>query len=242
MKLDILAFGVHPDDVELGCAGTLMVALAEGKKVGIIDLTRGELGTRGTVETRAQEAAAAAQIIGLTIRENLGMRDGFFVNDEAHQLMLIQCIRKYRPEIVLCNALSDRHPDHARAAKLVADSCFYAGLTKIKTRQDEREQDAWRPKNVFHYTQDRLLKPDFLIDISAHFERKLAAVKAYATQFYNPEFAGPETYISSPAFLQSLIGRHQLWGKMIGVDYAEGFQSEKAIGIHSLDGLIHRVT
>jgi bacillithiol biosynthesis deacetylase BshB1 len=242
MKLDILAFGVHPDDVELGCAGTLMLSLAEGKKVGIVDLTRGELGTRGTVETRAAEAAAAAQMMGLTIRENLGMRDGFFANDEAHQLLIIQTLRKYRPDIVLCNAPADRHPDHGRAAKLVAEACFYAGLSKIITRQDGLSQEAWRPKNVFHYVQDRLLKPDFLVDISAHFEQKIAAVKAYATQFYNPGFEGPETYISSAAFLQTLIARHQLWGKMIGVNYAEGFLSEKAIAVRSLDAIIHQST
>ncbi|MFN9113393.1 MAG: bacillithiol biosynthesis deacetylase BshB1, partial [Bacteroidota bacterium] len=194
MKLDILAFGVHPDDVELGAAGALMMALEEGRKVGIVDLTGGELGTRGTTETRKLEAETASQIMGLTIRENLGMRDGFFTNDEAHQLKVITCLRKYRPDIVICNAPEDRHPDHGRAARLVSESCFYSGLSKIKTQHKDLYQDAWRPKNVFHYIQDRLLQPDFLMDITPVFEKKIRAIKAYATQFYNPEIAGPETY------------------------------------------------
>ena len=242
MKLDILAFGVHPDDVELGAAGALMMALAEGKKVGIVDLTRGELGTRGTVETRKEEAEAASKIMGLTIRENLEMRDGFFANDEVHQMQVITCLRKYRPDIVICNALEDRHPDHGRAARLVAESCFYAGLSKIKTQYKDLYQDAWRPKNVFHYVQDRLLEPDFVMDITPVFDKKLQAIKAYSTQFYNPDFAGPETYISTPSFLDTLISRHKLWGKKVGVEYAEGFQSEKSIGITSFSHLIHEVT
>jgi len=242
MKLDILAFGVHPDDVELGAAGVLMMSLAEGKKVGVIDLTRGELGTRGTPEIREKEAAAASEIMGVSVRENLGMRDGFFANDEAHQLQIITCIRKYRPDIVICNAMEDRHPDHGRAARLVADSCFYSGLSKIRTVYTDLYQEAWRPKNVFHYVQDRLLNPDFVMDITPVFEKKLEAIKAYSTQFYNPEFSGPETYISTPAFLETLISRHQLWGKKVGVSYAEAFQSEKHIGIRSFDHLIHLVT
>ena len=242
MKLDILAFGVHPDDVELGAAGTLMMSLAEGKKVGIVDLTRGELGTRGTPETRNEEAAAAAKIMRLTVRENLDMRDVFFSNDEAHQMQVITYLRKYRPDIVLCNALEDRHPDHGRAARLVADSCFYAGLSKIKTQYNGLYQDAWRPKNVFHYVQDRMLEPDFLIDITPVFDKKLLAIKAYSTQFFNPEIAGPETYISTPSFLDTLISRHKLWGRKVGVEYAEGFVSEKNIGIRSLDHLIHETT
>ncbi len=170
MKLDILAFGVHPDDVELGCAGSLLIAVSEGKKVGVVDLTQGELGTRGTVHTRKEEADAAAKIIGLTVRENLNMRDGFFVNDELHQLKIISCIRKYRPDIVICNAPEDRHPDHGRASRLVVESCFYAGLSKIKTQHNDLEQDPWRPKNVFHYLQDRFLQPDFLVDVSSVFD------------------------------------------------------------------------
>lgn len=242
MKLDILAFGVHPDDVELGASGALMMALAEGKKVGVVDLTRGELGTRGTPEIRQQEAGMASMIMGLSVRENLDMRDGFFLNDEAHQMLVITCIRKFRPDIVICNALEDRHPDHGRAARLVADSCFYSGLSKIRTTYSGLDQDAWRPKNVFHYVQDRLLSPDFVMDITPVFDKKLQAIKAYSTQFYNPEFAGPETYISTPAFLETLISRHRLWGKKVGVEFAEGFQSEKNIGIRSFDHLIHQVT
>lgn len=242
MKLDILAFGVHPDDVELGCAGSLVIAVSEGKKVGVVDLTQGELGTRGTVHTRKEEADAAAKIIGLTVRENLNMRDGFFVNDEAHQLQIIACIRKYRPEIVICNAPEDRHPDHGRASRLVAESCFYAGLSKIKTQNKGLDQDPWRPKNVFHYLQDRFLQPDFLVDISNVFDKKLNAIKAYATQFYNPDISGPETYISTPEFLETLIGRHKLLGKTIGVAYAEGFITEKTVGLRSFSDLIHMVT
>ena len=242
MKLDILAFGVHPDDVELGCAGSLLLAVAEGKKVGIVDLTQGELGTRGTIQTRKEEAEAASKIMGLSVRENLNMRDGFFVNDESHQTKVISCIRKYRPDIVLCNAPEDRHPDHGRAARLVSESCFYAGLSKIKTQHNGLEQDSWRPKNVFHYIQDRMLQPDFVIDITKVFDRKLDAIKAYATQFYNPDISGPETYISTPEFLDTLISRYKLLGKTIGVSYAEGFVTEKLIGVRSLSDLIHNVT
>lgn len=242
MKLDILAFGAHPDDVELGCAGALILAVAEGKKVGVVDLTQGELGTRGTVETRKEEAETASRIIGLAARENLHMRDGFFLNDEVHQMKVISCIRKYRPDIVLCNAPEDRHPDHGRAAKLLSESCFYAGVAKIKTQHNGLEQDSWRPKNVFNYIQDRLLQPDFVIDVTKVFDRKLDAIKAYATQFYNPDITGPETYISTPAFLDTFIGRHKLWGKSIGVNYAEGFLTDKLIGVRSLSDLIHNVT
>lgn len=242
MKLDILAFGVHPDDVELGCSGTLLLAVSEGKKVGIVDLTQGELGTRGNVQTRKEEAEAASKILGLSVRDNLGMRDGFFVNDEAHQLKVISCIRKYRPDIVICNAQQDRHPDHGRAASLVSESCFYSGLSKIKTKLNGLDQDSWRPKNVFHYIQDRFLQPDFLVDITNVFDKKLDTIKAYATQFYNPDIIGPETYISTPEFLDTLIGRHKLLGKTIGVVYAEGFVTDKSIGIRSLSDLIHHTT
>ena len=228
--------------MELGASGALMMALAEGKTVGVIDLTRGELGTRGTAETRKEEADAASKIMGVHIRENLEMRDGFFANDEAHQIQVITCIRKYRPDIVICNSLEDRHPDHGRAARLVADSCFYAGLSKVKTQYDGVYQDAWRPKNVFHYIQDRLLKPDFVMDITPVFNRKILAIKAYTTQFYNPDIAEPETYISTPSFLENLTARQKLWGKKVGVEYAEGFQTEKSIGIKSFDHLIHEVT
>lgn len=238
MKLDILAFGVHPDDVELSCAGTLMVEINNGKKVGVIDLTRGELGTRGTVETRKQEAEAAAKIMGIHLRENLGMRDGFFKIDEEHQLMIIQKLRQYQPEIVLCNAVSDRHPDHGRSAKLVAEACFLSGLRKIETQLDNQSQEAWRPKYVFHYIQDRYAEPDFIFDISSVFDRKVESIKAYSTQFYNPDLNEPQTYISTPAYFETLISRHKLFGKRIGVEYGEGFITEKRLGVSSFDAFI----
>jgi bacillithiol biosynthesis deacetylase BshB1 len=244
MKLDILAFGVHPDDVELGCAGTLMAAKAEGKSVGVIDLTGGELGTRGTMETRRVEAANAALVMGLAIRENLGMADGFFQNDEAHQRLVIAAIRKYQPEIVLCNAPEDRHPDHGRSAKLVSDAAFLSGLRKIITTEaDGRIQEAWRPKYVFHYIQDRFIQPSFVVDISAFYEQKLQAILAYTTQFNAVDDQGePQTYISSPQFLDSVRARALMLGKRIGVQYAEGFISEKVLGIQSFDAFVQNVT
>ncbi len=237
MKLDILAFGVHPDDVELSCAGVLLVEKKNGKKTGIIDLTQGELGTRGTAETRKNEAAAAAKILEVDVRENLSLADGFFQNDEAHQRKVIEAIRRYQPEIVLCNAPHDRHPDHGRSAKLVADAAFLSGLKKIETGQD-----AWRPKYVLNYIQDRFLEPDLVIDISDVFEQKVEAIKAYTTQFYSGDEYGPETYISKPGFLDSVIYRHKWFGKMIGVEYAEGFISEKMIGLKNFDALIKENT
>lgn len=244
MKLDILAFGVHPDDVELGCAGTLLAAKAEGKKVGVIDLTGGELGTRGTKETRSIEAANAAKVMGLDIRDNLGMADGFFQNDEAHQRLVITAIRKYQPEIVLCNAPEDRHPDHGRSAKLVSDAAFLSGLRKIITKDAQgQDQEAWRPKYVFHYIQDRFIQPSFVVDISAYYEQKLEAILAYTTQFNALDDQGePQTYISSPQFLDSVRARALMLGKRIGVQYAEGFISEKVLGIGSFDAFIQNVT
>ena len=243
MKINVLAFGVHPDDVELSCAGSLLVEKASGKKTGIIDLTQGELGSRGTAATRKQEAADAAKILGVDVRENLMMADGFFQNDEAHQRKIIATIRKYQPEIVLCNAPEDRHPDHGRSAKLVADAAFLSGLLKIETLDENgKQQKHWRPKYVLNYVQDRLLQPDFVIDISSVFETKLAAMKAYTTQFHTPGADGPQTYISTPAFLDSVIYRHKWFGKMIGVEYAEGFISEKMIGFNSFDALVQQNT
>jgi N-acetylglucosamine malate deacetylase 1 len=242
MKLDILAFGVHPDDVELSCAGVLLVEKANGKKTGIIDLTQGELGTRGTAETRKIEAADAAAILGVDIRENLQMADGFFQNDEAHQRQVITAIRTYQPEVILCNAPSDRHPDHGRSAKLVADAAFLSGLKKIETTLNGQPQQHWRPKYVFHYIQDRLLHPNFVIDITDVFEKKIEAVKAYGTQFHNPGSKEPQTYISTPDFLESVIYRHKWFGKMIGVKYAEGFISEKMIGFSNFDSFIKQNT
>lgn len=242
MKLDILAFGVHPDDVELGCSGTLLSEKKRGKKVGIIDLTQGELGTRGTAETRKQEAADAAAILQVDVRENLKMADGFFKNDKEHQLLIIEALRKYKPEIILCNAPADRHPDHGRSSQLVTDAAFLSGLIKIETTKDNTLQEAWRPKYIFNYIQDRYFKPDFVVDVTDFFETKLEAVKAYKTQFYNPDLKEPETYISSPDFLDSIIFRAKTFGKQIGVKYAEGFISQKMIGIKSFDALIQNTT
>ena len=241
-KLDILAFGVHPDDVELGCSGTILSAIAQGKKVGIVDLTRGELGTRGTVETRKKEASAAAKLMNVSVRVNLEMADGFFQNDESHKRKVIEVLRKYRPEFVLCNAPEDRHPDHGLSAKLVEDACFLSGLMKIETREDKILQEAWRPKNVFHYLQDRFLQPDFVYDISDFHEQKLGAIKCYTTQFFNPELNEPETYISSPEFLQAVTARAMMLGKRIGVKYAEGYVTKKIIGINNFDSLIQHTT
>lgn len=242
MKLDVMAIGAHPDDVELSCAGVLLVEKKNGKKTGIIDLTQGELGTRGTAETRRQEAADAAKILAVDIRENLGLRDGFFQNTEADQLKVIEAIRKYRPEVILCNAPEDRHPDHGRSARLISDACFLSGLRKVETTVDGKAQEAWRPKYVLHYIQDRFLQPDFVIDISDVMETKLESIKAYGTQFHNPGVEGPQTYISTPDFLESIIYRSKMMGKMIGVKYAEGFISEKMIGLPSLDVLIKENT
>lgn len=242
MKLDILAFGVHPDDVELSCGGTLMVEIRNGKKVGVIDLTRGELGTRGTADTRKEEAANAAKILGVHMRENLSMRDGFFKNDEEHQMQVIKKLRQYQPEIVICNAINDRHPDHGRSSKLISDSCFLSGLMKIETEFESEKQLAWRPKYVFHYIQDRYYEPDFLFDISDVFEQKLESIKAYTTQFYSPESDEPQTYISTPAYFDTIISRHKMFGKRIGVDYAEGYITEKRIGIKSFDDIIKVTT
>ena len=241
MKLDILAIAVHPDDVELGCAGTLMMEKLNGKSTGVIDLTRGELGTRGTAELRAEEAARAAAVMKLDVRENLGMADGFFSNDEAHQRLLIRAIRKYQPEIVFANSLSDRHPDHGRAGKLISDACFLSGLRKIETvSNDGIAQAHWRPKYIFHYIQDRYDDPSFVYDITPVFEQKLDSIKAYTSQFYSESYGTeePQTYISTPDFLSALIGRYQQFGKMIGVPYAEGFRTEKMIGIRNFDALI----
>lgn len=240
MKLDILAIGVHPDDVELGCSGTILNEIRNGKEVGIIDLTEGELGTRGTVETRYAEASIAAEILGVSVRDNLKMRDGFFRNDEEHQLKLVQAIRKYQPEVVIGNILDDRHPDHGRAGHLIKDACFLSGLSKIQTFDEQgNAQERWRPKYVLHYLQDWFHEPDLLIDITDVFEIRMKSVEAYGTQFFSqPGEDEPQTYISTPDFLDSVIARARMLGKRIGVKYAEGFVTEKKIGIRSLDALI----
>lgn len=242
MKLDILAFGVHPDDVELGCSGTILAALAEGKKVGVIDLTQGELGTRGNAQTRNQEAKAAAAILGIQVRENLFMADGFFQNDETHQRKLIEVIRKYQPEIILANAPEDRHPDHGRSAKLVSDAAFLSGLRKIETMHNGALQQAWRPAYVFHYIQDRFIQPSFVVDITAHMDKKIESILAYTTQFNSTDGNEPQTYISTPQFLETVKARAMMLGKRIGVGYAEGYITEKIIGLKSFDAIIKHTT
>jgi N-acetylglucosamine malate deacetylase 1 len=240
-KIQVLAVAVHPDDAELCCSGTLMMEKMQGKTTGVIDLTRGELGTRGTPELRLKEAEAGSRIMNLDVRENLGMPDGFFQNDETNQRLLIRAIREYRPDIVLASALADRHPDHGRAGKLISESCFLSGLRKVITRDAMgMDQEQWRPKYVFHFIQDRFYQPGFVYDISAVFERKLEAIRAYSSQFHSVNYNQdePQTYISGPEFLDSVIGRAQMLGKMIGVKYAEGFISEKMIGVSSLDSFV----
>lgn len=238
MKLDILAFGAHPDDVELGCAGTILKEISLGKKVGIVDLTRGELGTRGSAEIRDQEANAAAKILGVIARENLEMRDGFFVNDENHQLEIIKMIRKYQPEIILCNAIDDRHIDHAKGSSLVSDACFLSGLMKIETQLDGQEQKAWRPKIVYHYIQWKNIKPDFVVDITGFTDKKIESILAYGSQFYDPNSKEPESPISSKNFLESLNYRSRDLGRLSGVEHAEGFTVERYLAVNSLGDLI----
>ena len=237
MKLDILVFAVHPDDAELGCSGTILKHIAAGKKVGIIDLTRGELGTRGTAETRDQESADSSRILGIHVRENLGMRDGFFKNDEEHQLKIIQVVRKYNPEIVLSNALYDRHSDHGRGGDLVNDAVFLGGLAKIKTELNGVDQGAFRPRLLLQYIQDRYIEPDILVDISDFWEKKMECVRAFKTQFFNPENDDQQTYISSPDFLKVIEARSREFGKSINAIHAEGFTSRKLLGIDDLSML-----
>ena len=238
MKVDILAIGAHPDDVELGCGGTLAKLISEGKKVAIVDLTQGELGTRGTNVTRAQEAASASEILGISARENLKMKDGFIHNSEEYQIQIVKMIRKYQPEIVLANAVDDRHPDHAKAAKLVSDACFLSGLVKIETELDGEHQKQWRPKQVFNYIQWKHITPDFVIDISNFMEKKIEACLAYKTQFYDPNSNEPMTPIATKDFLESLTYRAQDLGRLSGVEFAEGFTTEKLLAFKNFDGII----
>lgn len=238
MKIDILAFGAHPDDVELGCGGTIAKLISEGKTCVIVDLTKGEMGTRGTDETRRIEAGNSAKILGVSARENLGMKDGFLVNSEEYQLMIVKMIRKYRPEIVLANAIDDRHPDHAKGAKLVSDACFLSGLRKIETSEDGENQEVWRPKHIFNYIQWKNIKPEFVIDISDHLDKKIEACMAFKTQFYDPTSKEPETPITSKDFYESLTYRAQDLGRLSGVAYAEGFTTEKLIALKNFEGII----
>ncbi|RXR21688.1 bacillithiol biosynthesis deacetylase BshB1 [Flavobacterium stagni] len=238
MKLDILAFGAHPDDVELGCSGTLAKEVSLGKKVGIVDLTRGELGTRGSVEIRNSESAKASEILGIHVRENLDMRDGFFVNDETHQLKIIQMIRKYQPDVVICNAIDDRHIDHGKGSKLVSDACFLSGLRKIETEWEGSSQQAWRPKAVYHYIQWKNIEPDFVVDISGFMDVKMESILAYGSQFYNPNSNEPTTPIATKNFLDSVKYRAQDLGRIVGVEFAEGYTVERYLAVNSLGDLI----
>ncbi len=240
MKLDILVFGAHPDDAELGAGGTIAKEVSRGKKVGIVDLTRGELGTRGSAEIRDKEAANAAAILGIDVRENLEFADGFFVNDKKHQMGIIKMLRKYRPEIVLCNAVDDRHIDHSKGSRLVSDACFLSGLSKIDTKMDGEEewQEAWRPKVVYHYIQWKNLTPDFVVDVSGFIEKKTEAILAYSSQFFDPNSKEPETPISSKNFIDSVNYRARDLGRLIGVEYAEGYTVERYVGVDNLDVLI----
>lgn len=233
-KLDLLVIAAHPDDAELGCGGTIVRNVQEGKKVGIADLTQGELGTRGSAELRLEEASTAAAAMGIHVRENLGLRDGRFQNNEEDQLAIIRCIRKYRPEMVITNAPVDRHPDHGRAASLVSDACFYSGLRKIVSGYDGLTQEAWRPKSLFHFVQSQSLPVDFVVDITAQWEIKLQAIKAYRTQFHDPNSKEPETYISSANFLRMVESRAVEHGHAVGVSYGEGFIRSRVVGVKSL--------
>jgi N-acetylglucosamine malate deacetylase 1 len=237
LKYDILAFAAHPDDIELACSGTLLKHIAMGKKVGIADLTRGELGTRGDADTRDRESAAATRLMNLAGRDNLGFADGFFEVNREHQLPVIELIRKYRPEIVLTNAVSDRHPDHGRAARLVTEACFLAGLKKVETRYVNQLQEAWRPKRIYHYLQDRYLKPDFIIDITEVMEQKMEVIKTYRSQFYDPSSSEPVTPISTPEFIDFLYARAMDFGRTIGVRYGEGFLAERTPGVKDFDSI-----
>ncbi|WP_114781543.1 bacillithiol biosynthesis deacetylase BshB1 [Botryobacter ruber] len=239
MKLDILAFASHPDDIELGCAGTIIAHVEAGKQVGIVDLTRGELGTRGTPELRLAEAEDAARVLGIAVRDNLGFADGFFANDKEHQLQVVRKIRQYRPEIVIANAVHDRHPDHGRGSLVVSEACFFAGLKKIETvGEDWKAQQPWRPKVVYHYIQDRLITPDIVVDVTPYWERKMESIRAFRSQFYNPDDSSPNTYISSPEFLKFVEARALELGHSIGVTYGEGFTKERHIGVRSFFDLL----
>ncbi|MDG1040229.1 MAG: bacillithiol biosynthesis deacetylase BshB1, partial [Polaribacter sp.] len=227
MKLDILAFGAHPDDVELGAGATIAKEISLGKKVGIVDLTRGELGTRGSADLRDVEAANAARILGVSVRENVGFADGFFINDKANQLEIIKMIRKYQPEIVLCNAIDDRHIDHSKGSKLVSDACFLSGLLKIETELGGKQQEKWRPKQVYHYIQWKNIEPDFVVDVTGFMNSKIDSVKAYSSQFFDPTSKEPETPITSKNFIDSIGYRANDLGRLIGVEHAEGFTTER---------------
>ena len=233
MQVDILAIGVHPDDIELSCAGTLLKHITLGKTVGLLDLTLGEMGTRGNAELRTQEAMKSAKILGASFRKQLHFADCFFENTQPNIVEIIKVIREHKPQIILCNAVSDRHPDHGRAAKLVADACFYSGLVKINTKQA-----AWRPKAVYHYIQDNYIHPDFVVDVTDFADKKREAIMAFSSQFYDPNSKEPQTPISSPEFLEALFAKMSLWGRAIGTRYAEGFTAARYPGVNNLFDLV----
>ncbi|GEO03659.1 bacillithiol biosynthesis deacetylase BshB1 [Adhaeribacter aerolatus] len=239
MKLDILAFASHPDDVELGCAGTIISHIRQGKKVGVADITQGELGTRGTPEIRAQESEAASKLLGLHVRVNLGLADGFFRSEKDQLLAAVKVVRQFKPEIVIANAVHDRHPDHGRGSAFASEACFLAGLKQVKTTDEtEQEQEAWRPKAVYHYIQDRYIQPDFVVDITDYWEEKLETIKAFKSQFYDPQNTTPNTYISDPNFLKFVEARAREMGHAIGVVFGEGFTKERQLGVRNLFDLI----
>lgn len=237
-KVDILAIGAHPDDIELSAGGTVVKSVHQGKKVAIVDLTQGELGSRGTIETRYEEAEAARQIMGVHYRENLKLADGFFEQDKESLLKLVVAIRKYQPDVVLANAISDRHPDHGRGSDFISRACFLSGLLKIETSSDDVKQTHWRPRVVYHYIQDRYIKPDFIVDVSEFKEQKFNAILAYKTQFYQDGISGPQTPISGQGFLDSLEARLIQFGRDINVKYGEGFTAERTVGIDDISNLI----
>ncbi len=234
MKLDILVLGAHPDDAELGCGGTIIKHIHTGYKVGIVDLTLGELGTRGTPQTRAQEATDSAKIMGLAVRENLHLPDGFFQNSREHQIEVVRAIRKYRPGLVLANAIYDRHPDHGRGADLAYEACFLSGLQKVETTSEGKKQEAWRPDCLYHFIQSQFIEPDFIVDISGFWDKKIEAIGAFKTQFHDPSSKEPETYISNPGFMKMLEARAIELGHAIGTSHGEGFVTRRWLGVKTL--------
>lgn len=234
LKLDILVIAAHPDDAELGCSGTIAAHVAKGQKVGIIDLTRGEMGTRGTPELRLEEADKASEILGLAARENMGFKDVYFQDDKSHQLELIKIIRKYQPEIVLANAITDRHPDHGKGSSLASSACFMSGLRKIETELDGQKQKAWRPKFVYHFIQNNYIEPDFVMDITDYWDIKVKSILAYQSQFYDPNSREPESFISDPEFLPFIEARAREMGHKILTKYGEGFTVERMMGVNDL--------
>ena len=238
MKIDLLAFAAHPDDVELSCAGTILIHGKAGYKTGVVDLTRGELGTRGNAALREKEANEASDILGLSVRENLEMADGFFEINDSNKIAVVKMIRKFRPTLVLANAIDDRHPDHGRASRLVSEACFLSGLVKIKTTMDGAEQEVWRPRAIYHYIQDRNMKPDIIVDISAVIEQREKAIMAFSSQFYNPDSTEPDTMISSKQFLIGLRSRALEYGRLIGAEFGEGFILERPPGTSDLFQLL----